>query len=117
MINLEWKELDQLEIEEKVQEVLDYSYNTWMSDKKNIRYFVRAFYIKWDMIAYMYGMEENETEDDKLKSMFDFGISELRNITEVDWIMGYCMLINPIFLKKMIIIWNLRRKGRKCFVM
>ncbi len=51
MINLEWKELDQLEIEEKVQEVLDYSYNTWMSDKKNIRYFVRAFYIKWDMIA------------------------------------------------------------------
>lgn len=32
MINLEWKELDQLEIEEKVQEVLDYSYNTWMSD-------------------------------------------------------------------------------------
>lgn len=90
MINLEWKELDQLEIEEKVQEVLDYSYNTWMSDKKNIRYFVRAFYIRWDMIAYMYGMEENETEDDKL--------------------------IQSI-LKKMIIIWNLRRKGRKCFVM
>lgn len=53
MINLEWKELDQLEIEEKVQEVLDYSYNTWMSDKKNIRYFVRAFYIRWDMLVDM----------------------------------------------------------------
>lgn len=59
MINLEWKELDQLEIEEKVQEVLDYSYNTWMSDKKNIRYFVRRFILdgicwlicmKWKMM-------------------------------------------------------------------
>lgn len=117
MINLEWEELDRLEVEEKVQEVLDYSYNTWMSDKKNIRYFVRAFYIRWDMIAYMYGMEENETEDDKLKSMFDFGISELKNITEVEWIMGYCMLINPIYFEENDNFLNLRRKGRKCFVM
>lgn len=71
-----------------------------MFDKKNICYFVWVFYIKWDMIVYMYGMEENEMEDDKLKSMFDFGISELRNIIEVDWIMGYCMLINLIFFEE-----------------
>ncbi|MBC1568047.1 hypothetical protein HCJ20_03855 [Listeria sp. FSL L7-1425] len=113
MINLEWEELDRLEIEEKVQEVLDYSYTTWMSDKKNIRYFVRAFYIRWDMLVDMYEVEDDETEGDKLKYMYDFGISELGNITEVNWIMGYCMEINPIYFEEDDNYLELEEKGKE----
>ncbi|EFR94966.1 hypothetical protein NT06LI_0546, partial [Listeria innocua FSL J1-023] len=36
MINFEWEELDKLELEEKVEQILDFSYNMWMLEQKNV---------------------------------------------------------------------------------
>ncbi|EQC2327939.1 hypothetical protein [Listeria monocytogenes] len=46
MINLEWEELDRLEVDEKLEQILKFSYDAWISDPKNIRFFVRAFFLK-----------------------------------------------------------------------
>lgn len=95
MLNFEWEELDKLELEEKVEQILDFSYNMWMLEQKNVCYFVRSFFIRWYILVDMYDVEDYEAEGKKLKTMYDFGMSELKNITEVDWIMGFCMGINP----------------------
>ncbi|MBC2262780.1 hypothetical protein HCB45_14610 [Listeria sp. FSL L7-0091] len=95
MINLEWEELDKLELEEKVEQILDVSYNTWMLEQKNVCYFVKSFFIRWYILVDMYDVEDYKVEGENLKTMFDFRMSELENITEVDWTMGFCMGINP----------------------
>lgn len=100
MIVLEWKELDRLEVEGKLERILDFSYNTWLSEQKNICYFVRAFFIRWYLLVDNFDIEDCRERREKLKNMYNFGVRELKGSTEVDWIMGYCMGINPIYFEE-----------------
>lgn len=95
MINLEWEELDRLEVDEKLEQILKFSYDAWISDPKNIRFFVRAFFLKWYLQIDNFDIESYEEQDEKLRYMYSYGEQELLDIPEVKWIMGYCLSLNP----------------------
>ncbi|EAG8560897.1 hypothetical protein CAX48_10650 [Listeria monocytogenes] len=95
MINLEWEELDRLEVDGKLEQILKFSYDAWISDPKNTRFFVRAFFLKWYLQIDNFDIESYEEQDEKLRYMYSYGEQELLDIPEVKWIMGYCLSLNP----------------------
>lgn len=80
---------------------MKFSYDAWISDPKNIRFFVRAFFLKWYLQIDNFDIESYEEQDEKLRYMYSYGEQELLDIPEVKWIMGYCLSLNPedVFLK------------------
>ncbi|HBI5984580.1 TPA: hypothetical protein K8E20_002016 [Listeria monocytogenes] len=95
MINLEWEELDRLEVDGKLEQILKFSYDAWISDPKNTHFFVRAFFLKWYLQIDNFDIESYEEQDEKLRYMYSYGEQELLDIPEVKWIMGYCLSLNP----------------------
>ncbi|MBC6149223.1 hypothetical protein HCA24_10070 [Listeria innocua] len=113
MINLEWEELDRLEVDEKLEQILKFSYDAWISDPKNIRFFVRAFFLKWYLQIDNFDIESYEEQDEKLRYMYSYGEQELLDIPEVKWIMGYCLSLNPECFMGEEDYDDLRLKGKK----
>ncbi|MBC1549986.1 MULTISPECIES: hypothetical protein [Listeria] len=113
MINLEWKELDCLEVDEQFEQILKFSYDAWILDQKNIRFFVRAFFLKWYLLIHNFDIESNEEQDEKLRYMYSYGEKELLDVTEVKWIIGYCLSLNPECFMEDEDYDDVRLKGRK----
>ncbi|EAH0853406.1 TPA: hypothetical protein U0286_000340, partial [Listeria monocytogenes] len=63
MINLEWEELDRLEVDGKLEQILKFSYDAWISDPKNTHFFVRAFFLKWYLQIDNFDIESYEEQD------------------------------------------------------
>ncbi|HEL8833542.1 TPA: hypothetical protein U0F94_001114, partial [Listeria monocytogenes] len=89
MLNLQWEDLDCLEVEGDLEKILDYSYNAWNLDQRNTRYFVRTFFIKWYLIIDDFDIEDYETQEKQLMNMYEYGEKKLLDVTEVKWIIGY----------------------------
>ncbi|EAA0093025.1 hypothetical protein K9J90_000212 [Listeria innocua] len=113
MINLEWEELDRLEVDGKLEQILKFSYDAWISDPKNTRFFVRAFFLKWYLQIDNFDIESYEEQDEKLRYMYSYGEQELLDIPEVKWIMGYCLSLNPECFMGEEDYDDLRLKGKK----
>ncbi|HEM2432403.1 TPA: hypothetical protein U0375_001921, partial [Listeria monocytogenes] len=113
MINLEWEELDRLEVDGKLEQILKFSYDAWISDPKNTHFFVRAFFLKWYLQIDNFDIESYEEQDEKLRYMYSYGEQELLDIPEVKWIMGYCLSLNPECFMGEEDYDDLRLKGKK----
>ncbi|EAD2762722.1 hypothetical protein D3269_12135 [Listeria monocytogenes] len=113
MINLEWEELDRLEVDGKLEQILKFSYDAWISDPKNTRFFVRAFFLKWYLQIDNFDIESYEEQDEKLRYMYSYGEQELLDIPEVKWIIGYCLSLNPECFMGEEDYDDLRLKGKK----
>ncbi|HEL6619137.1 TPA: hypothetical protein UPF84_001907, partial [Listeria monocytogenes] len=100
MLNLQWEDLDCLEVEGDLEKILDYSYNAWNLDQRNTRYFVRTFFIKWYLIIDDFDIEDYETQEKQLMNMYEYGEKKLLDVTEVKWIIGYCISLNPEYFMK-----------------
>ncbi|HBN5036187.1 TPA: hypothetical protein L2875_002140 [Listeria monocytogenes] len=113
MINLEWEELDRLEVDGKLEQILKFSHDAWISDPKNTHFFVRAFFLKWYLQIDNFDIESYEEQDEKLRYMYSYGEQELLDIPEVKWIMGYCLSLNPECFMGEEDYDDLRLKGKK----
>ncbi|HAC3198682.1 TPA: hypothetical protein U0300_002930, partial [Listeria monocytogenes] len=106
-------ELDRLEVDGKLEQILKFSYDAWISDPKNTHFFVRAFFLKWYLQIDNFDIESYEEQDEKLRYMYSYGEQELLDIPEVKWIMGYCLSLNPECFMGEEDYDDLRLKGKK----